>query len=361
MSIKLTSTLLVIVTLVLLSGRAFAADTKFVSKYPCQDSPRVCISSGVRTIDGEQVRKDCWEWSYSKTCKYPSKNNCNRDCYLVGPLECLLQDSIGNCVDQKTEFSCKRWIPLEIENKRIKTGLKEKEGLESVVCKGIPCIDGNCVDKSYVTDGDMMDSIAKLYAISQASGAKDLNFKLFEGFAQHCSKKPMGYTNCCAEGRAGWGKHLGANCTKDENLLIENRKKNLCVYVGKEKKQNLGATLVKHHWCCFGNMLNKVIQVEGKKQLGMSFGSGGNPDCQGLTIEQLMRLDFNRMDLGEFIEDFKGKFIGKYKSPVPGDMSDRVKGSIPNIRTYDNNPNNKANNQTGWSSKVSNEARTLED
>ncbi len=322
------------------------AATRFTSNYPCQDNGRTCVSSGVRTVDGFQIHKDCWEYSYSKTCNYPSKNDCSQysHCYLVQDLPCLLRDSYGYCVNLHKEFSCKSWTPAPIEAEIVRTGLVEKTGKDRLVCKGVPCIDGNCVDKAYMTDGDMMDSVSKLYAVSQMKGAKDLNFKLFEGFGAHCSKKATSYTNCCSTALKGWGKNLGAGCTKDEQDLIDKRQKNLCVYVGKVNKQKVGVTtVVKHHYCCFGGMLNKVIQVEGRKQLGINFGSGGNTDCRGLTLAEIMRLDFDKMDFSEFFADI----LKRMKIPKIGDITARVDASLPNIRKYDGNKHNKENRKTG--------------
>ena len=78
-----------------------------------------------------------------------------------------------------------------------------------------------------------------------------------------------------------WRKEFGSRCNKDEQLLARNRSKNLCVYVGKEKIKSLGITIVvQHHICCWGNMLDKVVQVQGRKQLGLNFGSGGSPTVE---------------------------------------------------------------------------------
>jgi conjugal transfer mating pair stabilization protein TraN len=81
--------------------------------------------------------------------------------------ECLLTDSLGNCVNQLKEYSCKSWEPNYINKEKVRYGMEEKEGVEQLVCKGIPCIDGHCVDKSYDSNNEMMDSVSRLYAISQ--------------------------------------------------------------------------------------------------------------------------------------------------------------------------------------------------
>jgi conjugal transfer mating pair stabilization protein TraN len=327
------------------------AGNRFTSSYSCSDAVKTCVSSGTRIVDGFSVTKDCWEWTYYKTCNYPSRDDCKNfsHCYAVADLPCKLYDNYGNCVNLQKEFSCKSWEPVTIDKETVRTGLVEKEGKDRLVCKGVPCIDGNCVDKSYLTDGDMMDSVSKLYAVSQMKGALDLNFKLFAGFSQHCSKKATSYTNCCSTSLKGWGKNLGAKCTKDEIDLVDKRQKNLCVYVGKENKQTMGiTTVVKHHYCCFGSLLNKVIQVEGRKQLGINFGSGGSTNCRGLTLAEIMKLDFDRMDFSEFYADI----LKRMKIPKIGDVSSRVSSSLPNVRKYDGNPNNKKNNMSGWSADV---------
>lgn len=354
-SYRILSKLFALALILVITSQNAIAGKRFQSNYPCKVVAKTCIDSGTKIIDQEPVHRDCWKYTYTTICNYPSKDDCFKysHCYFVQIAQCLLSDSYGNCVNQKKEFSCKRWVPLAVEEQKLRTDLLEKEGQEGLICKGIPCIDGNCVNKAYLTNGEMMDSISKLYALSQMKGGKDLNFKLFEGTNLHCSKKATSYSNCCSENLPGWGRNIGASCTQDEKTLIDNRKKNLCLYVGKQNKQTMGiTTLVKHHFCCFGNMLDKVIQIEGRKQLNdkseNNFGTASNPDCRGLTLEELQRIDFSKLDFSEFIEDFKLKFFGKYEKPNSADIVARISGSTKNIRRYDDNPNNPKNNFTGW-------------
>ena len=341
--------LFVPVILILLALRIEAGE-RFTSNHSCVNGNKICVSSGERIVDGFKAHKDCWEWAYSKTCNYPSKDNCKQYsyCYAVGELPCLLKDHYGACINVQREFSCKSWEPVTLDKETVKTGFVAKEGKEQLLCKGVPCLDGNCVDKSYMTDGDMMDSVSKLYAVSQMKGATDLNFKLFAGFEQSCSKKATSYTNCCSTGLKGWGNSLGAKCTKNERDLVDKRQKNLCVYVGKQNKQTMGInTIVKHHYCCFGGLFNKVIQVEGRKQLGINFGSGGSPNCRGLTLSEIMKLNFDKMDFSEFYTDI----LKRMKIPKIGDIGVRVNSSLSNIRKYDGNPNNKQNKESGVNTK----------
>jgi conjugal transfer mating pair stabilization protein TraN len=52
--------------------------------------------------------------------------------------------------------------------------------------------------------------------------------------------------------------------------------------------------------CCFNSALARIIQEQGRMQLGKGWGSARAPDCSGFTVAQLQQLDFGRMDLSEF-------------------------------------------------------------
>ena len=314
----------------------------FKSDYPCSDTGRYCTSSGMRKIDGFEVSRPCWEYSYSKKCNYPSKNNCSQysHCYFLGQQDCLLKDSLGNCVNILKEFSCKRWVQETLESEKVRYGLKAKDGREGIVCNSIACIDGNCLDKSYEMNEDMVRSISYLGALSQGRNT-GISFKIFEGAARHCSKKPVGYSNCCKVNPKGWGRKLGAKCSKDEEILSDLRSKNLCVYVGKKsKKKAKVTTLVKHYFCCFSNMLEKIIQVQGRSQLGLNFGYGGNTNCRGLTLEELERIDWERIDFSEVaaeiyknltmpdVDDIKHRIRSSYERNIESDESNAGRAGI---------------------------------
>lgn len=207
--------LLILIALTAMKVAESEANKRFRSAFDCTDSAKNCMEKKGKWIDGIYIEPECWSLSYQKRCDYPSKDDCGRysHCYFVQIVDCLLTDFYSNCVNQKKKFSCKRWVPQVIEEPKVRTDIIDKEGQEGLICKGVPCIDGNCIDKSYNTNGEMMDSISKLYAVSQMKGGKDLNFKLFEGTNLHCSKKATSYSNCCAENLPGWGRNFGANCT----------------------------------------------------------------------------------------------------------------------------------------------------
>lgn len=326
-----------------ISADTFAAN-RFAANYPCTDGVKTCVSSGTRKIEGFEVYRDCWEYSYTKTCDYPSKNDCSKynHCYSLGQRDCVLRDSGGNCVNIKKEFSCKRKTPVTLESETVRYGTEDKEGVEGLVCEGVPCIDGNCLDKSYEMDEDMVSSVARLGALSQGKNT-GAGFKIFAGLGQHCSKKPVDYHNCCRVNPKGWGKSLGAKCSKDEQILSEKRQKNLCVYVGKEAKKTADVTtIIKHHYCCFSNILEKTIQVQARKQLGLGFGYGGSPDCRGLNLDELAKVDFSKIDFSEVAAEM----MQKLAMPNINDVKGRINNSFKNNNKFDkshkSHPKNKS-------------------
>jgi len=329
-------------------------DTK-VGTATCQDTGKKCVESGMKEMDGIRVSRPCWQYSYVKSCNFPSKNDCRiyEHCYALGDKLCLVRDYANTCVNMKKEFSCKSWEPVDVKDETARMGLEAKDGPDGLVCKGVPCIDGNCVDKSYETNGEMMDSISRLHAAKFMKPDADGKFNLFRGDDMHCSKKPVGYKNCCEISRNGWGTSLGAECSKDEQTLSDKRGKKLCVKVGKETTGTAPVHVTKHYYCCFGNMLDKVIQVQGRMQLGKSWGSASSRDCSGLTLEEIQKIDFNKIDFREFIEDFQKKFVGSTKVSNTGDIAQRIQQkSSKEIRKGNDDTANKDNNLSGWHESV---------
>ena len=328
MHIKIKIVQMFIATLIYKASLVMA----FESKYPCVERNRVCIDSGTKIIDGHRVKRDCWEWSYDIICDYPSNNDCVKydQCYSLGQKDCLLHDDFGNCVNLKKEFSCESKIPFEFNQERYREYILEKSR-GSFVCLGMPCIDGNCINKSYELDNDLISSISKLRALSLGQN-DNYEFKIFQGKSLHCSQKPFNYLDCCKLNSKGWGQGVGAKCTQNEKYLMQERLKNLCVYVGKNKTRGSNLyPITKRYFCCFNSILEKEIQIQARGQLGISFGDGKNPDCRGLNLEELEQIDWDKIDFSEV----KSEVLKNMFSPSTTDLEIRVKNSLNNIGNFD--------------------------
>jgi len=52
--------------------------------------------------------------------------------------------------------------------------------------------------------------------------------------------------------------------------------------------------------CCFNSMLARIINEQGRAQIGKGWGGAQSADCSGFTVAQLQSLNFAAMDLSEF-------------------------------------------------------------
>ena len=59
--------------------------------------------------------------------------------------------------------------------------------------------------------------------------------------------------------------------------------------------------------CCFNSMLARIVNEQGRGQIGKGWGDARNLDCSGFSIAQLQSLDFARMDLSEFYASLVAK------------------------------------------------------
>jgi conjugal transfer mating pair stabilization protein TraN len=93
-------------------------------------------------------------------------------------------------------------------------------------------------------------------------------------------------------------------CSERELELGVKRELKSCSYRGQYcANRVLGVCLERRRgYCCFSSPLSRIMQEQIQPLLGMSLGSGRNPQCGGLTIAQLQSVDFNQIDLTEWME-----------------------------------------------------------
>lgn len=96
-----------------------------------------------------------------------------------------------------------------------------------------------------------------------------------------------------------------SSCEQDEMMLSLKRGANTCDAVTEAdycSEKVLGSCVeTRHMFCCYNSVIAKIVNVQGKKQLGLPRAYGkGNPNCDPLTLEQIQQLDFNTIDLSEF-------------------------------------------------------------
>lgn len=94
-------------------------------------------------------------------------------------------------------------------------------------------------------------------------------------------------------------------CEDEDQVTGALRGQKLCHKVGSYCADDLlGACIKKKEsYCCFTSKLARIIQEQGRPQLGKGWGEAESPDCSGFTVEQIGLLDFGAMDFSEFISD----------------------------------------------------------
>jgi hypothetical protein len=75
-----------------------------------------------------------------------------------------------------------------------------------------------------------------------------------------------------------------------------------CVHVDDycSRKNIFGCNETTETYCCFGSLLARLVQQQGRSQLGRDFGSAKSPDCSGLTVAELTAIDWSKIDLTDF-------------------------------------------------------------
>lgn len=87
-------------------------------------------------------------------------------------------------------------------------------------------------------------------------------------------------------------------CEPEEQTFQMKKGQNLCVYIDSYcSSESLGVcTEIKQRSCCFNSVLAKIVNQQGRAQLGMPLNQ-----CGGFDQSQIEAIDFSVMDFSEFI------------------------------------------------------------
>ena len=124
------------------------------------------------------------------------------------------------------------------------------------------------------------------------------NLQFFAGRRRACTIRWGGLADCCANS----GLLVGiAGCSEEEYELAQERHDGNTRYLGKRcSRRTLFGICTRHErsWCVFGSKLGRILQEQGRAQLGIGWGS-----CRGLEVAEIERIDFDRLDLSEFTQN----------------------------------------------------------
>ncbi|MCS6181150.1 type-F conjugative transfer system mating-pair stabilization protein TraN [Shewanella baltica] len=261
----------------------------------CHQVQSQCIEGKeTRMINGIAVTLDCWKEQTTYQCAFPNTCDAIADCSIQST-SCDTQLG-GVCIKDKQQRLCDKQQCRD-------TGL---------ICGADSfALSGDYYDPAATRSTDFNHAAAGLAAVSDAAGdVKDkanINENsaiIFKGNIMECSDKALGISNCCQD--SGWGNGIGlTSCSEEEKALGTAKEDKLTVSLGQYCAEKVLGVCIrkKKAYCAFDSKLARIVQVEGRAQLGKNFGSAKNPDCSAFSPNELQRIDMSSMDFSDFYED----------------------------------------------------------
>lgn len=291
----------------------------------CELEAETCVDPEptTRTIDGVAVTRACWNWERTYSCHRVSQGNDCGDLEANGSCTYLRTE----CLDEEPDGG-----PCKVENRVYKcpTPSGGTTDAPQYICgDDVYCINGDCEPIVREASTEFKDALVALHSIDQAGKEFDeTNFTVFKGSRETCHKPVFGLINCCA-GKTSGLLTVGAGaaalaggptaiaalatpfltlfaCSQDEMKLDIKDRMGLCHNLGTYCSSSfLGICKTRRTaYCCFESKLSRVLQEQGRPQLGKAWGSAKKEQCLGFTIDEFSRLDLSVMDFTEVYADF---------------------------------------------------------
>ena len=162
------------------------------------------------------------------------------------------------------------------------------------------CVGAGCETVPVRSNTGFVEATTRLNMALELGGEEfdrqDMRF--FTGERRACHIHFGGLANCCKNS----GLLVGlANCSASEIELAEERNAGNTHYLGRycSRRTFFGVCIRRSRaWCVFGSKLGRILQQQGRAQLGIGWSS-----CRGFTVAEIEGIDFARLDLSEFTEN----------------------------------------------------------
>lgn len=252
-----------------------------------------------RTINGAPVYRACWRYEDTYLCSGDEQRE-EPACRELRDRQC--EQTNSTCVEYDASNRCRRFR----QDFRCPQG-SGGDGGTTVCGEDLYCPGGDCsVADRQTADTPLQDMTQAASWLAAAQNASDDfdpdNFTMFKGNPMRCAKTDFGFSNCCKD--SGWGNDIGFHqCSQEEEQLGFAREAGRAHYVGSHESGGPIDEREYSTYCVFSSKLSRIIQQQGRGQLGMGWGSSRNPECRALSTEEVGRLDWSQMDLSEFYAD----------------------------------------------------------
>ncbi len=139
---------------------------------------------------------------------------------------------------------------------------------------------------------------------------------IFNGENLRCRKDSLGFNKCC--NLNGWGVDAGLNqCDANEEKLGYARQAARTHYVGSYCTHSniFGCFAHAYVYCTFTSKIGRIVQEQGRAQLGIGWGSATAPNCKGFTDAELATIDFELIDFSEYFADAFADMVAPPSGP----------------------------------------------
>jgi len=264
--------------------------------YTPQDTGGDCNPSSTDDLidtDGDGVGDSCNEPN-------PPTNNCKRKkftCQESPNRKCAWVDNKWQC----SPFPCIGGDDIETTDTPVGLNDANNNGWDN---------NGNCNGQIYIFNGK-----------DNRCRSKDIFFGLTGG-------------GCCNKDKVFLGL---ISCKDDEKKLAKLRKQDRCHYIGEycsKKLKIIGCIQHKKSYCCFNSKLARIINEQGRSQLGKGWGNAKSPQCKGFTPEEFQKLDFSKLDLSEFFGDIQQNFNVNFIGNQQNFIKNRIINNMNNMNLH---------------------------
>ena len=300
----------------------------------CSLTNESCEAIGLRRVNGLEIDRDCWQYKRSYACEdsdltHSSCSELESQCSYVDA-ECKETDISGICIEYQRNYSCTNNSHVEDSDEQI------------VVCNSqVYCDNGDCDEINYDANTDLAITATFASMLENAAEEFDEDSSItFAGTNSKCSRDFLDLSDCCTmngffetaiessvaflqwstgsgliKSISGSGEEIGDTgldlsfCSSLEKDLFFRRNNNQCIYIGRycSAEEDLTGLCLqeKESYCCFSSKIAKIIQQQGRIQLGKGWGTPFAPNCTGLSVDELNQLDLEAIDFSELEAEIK--------------------------------------------------------
>jgi len=154
--------------------------------------------------------------------------------------------------------------------------------ISGVVSIGFALMDGKLTSEE-LQNAAMSMMVAFAGAYIPGIGWVYMAYQMYNMLTAETECLPFEYTLACKVGE-GYCHYVGERCTS----------KIFGHCIGKKKV-----------YCCFNSLLARVVHEQGRPQIGLDWGTAKHPKCRGFYPDEFAQLNFQEMDLSEFVENIQ--------------------------------------------------------